>query len=44
MNFFGDLTFARRTLAKHPLVTTAAVVTLALRIGANTSVLTVVTF
>jgi putative ABC transport system permease protein len=42
MNIFSDLTFARRTLAKHPLVTIAAVVTLALGIGANTTVFSVV--
>jgi putative ABC transport system permease protein len=42
MNIFGDLSFARRTLGKHPLVTAAAVVTLALGIGANTTVFSVV--
>jgi len=42
MNIFSDLSFARRTLAKHPLVTIAAVVTLALGIGANTTVFSVV--
>src|SRR5579864_2421630 len=42
MNILSDLSFARRTLAKHPLVTTAAVVTLALGIGANTTVFSVV--
>ena len=42
MNILSDLSFARRTLAKHPLVTIAAVVTLALGIGANTTVFSVV--
>ena len=42
MNVFSDLSFARRTLGKHPLVTAAAVVTLALGIGANTTVFSVV--
>jgi putative ABC transport system permease protein len=42
MNIFSDLRFARRTLAKQPLVTIAAVVTLALGIGANTTVFSVV--
>src|SRR5579871_3030960 len=42
MNILSDLSFARRTLAKHPLVTTAAVVTLALGIGANTTVFSIV--
>ena len=42
MNIFGDLVFARRTLAKHPLVTLAAVVTLALGIGANATVFSTV--
>src|ERR1700687_3396418 len=42
MNIFSDLSFARRTLGKHPLVTAAAVVTLALGIGANTTVFSVV--
>jgi putative ABC transport system permease protein len=42
MNIFSDISFARRTLAKHPLVTIAAVVTLALGIGANTTVFSVV--
>jgi len=42
MNFLSDFSFARRTLAKHPLVTIAAVVTLALGIGANTTVFSVV--
>jgi putative ABC transport system permease protein len=42
MNILSDFSFARRTLAKHPLVTIAAVVTLALGIGANTTVFSVV--
>ena len=42
MNIISDLRFARRTLGKHPLVTAAAVVTLALGIGANTTVFSVV--
>ena len=42
MNIFSDLSFARRTVAKHPLVTIAAVVTLALGIGANTTVFSMV--
>ena len=42
MNILSDLSFARRSLAKHPLVTVAAVVTLALGIGANTTVFSVV--
>ena len=37
MSIFRELSFARRTLAKHPLVTFAAIVTLALGIGANTT-------
>src|ERR1700730_11007533 len=42
MTILSDLSFARRTLAKHPLVTVAAGVTLALGIGANTTVFSVV--
>jgi putative ABC transport system permease protein len=42
MHIFSDLAYARRTLGKHPLVTAAAVVTLALGIGANTTVFSVV--
>src|ERR1700676_3792859 len=42
MNLLSDLSFARRTLGKHPLVTAAAGVTLALGIGANTTVFSVV--
>jgi putative ABC transport system permease protein len=41
MNILSDLSFARRTLAKHPFVTIAAVVTLALGIGANTTVFSI---
>ena len=39
MNILSDLSFARRTLAKHPLVTIAVAVVklLALGIGANTT-------
>ncbi len=42
MSIFADLTFARRTMLKHWPVTIAAVVTLALGIGANTTVFSVV--
>src|SRR5438477_12279891 len=42
MGILRELTFARRTLAKHPLVSLAAVVTLALGIGANTTTFSLV--
>jgi putative ABC transport system permease protein len=42
MNILRELMFARRTLAKHPLVTLAAVITLALGIGANTTTFSLV--
>src|SRR5579884_1550396 len=38
MAFFSELRFARRSLLRQPLVTLAAIVTLALGIGANTTI------
>jgi putative ABC transport system permease protein len=40
--FFRDLRFATRQLLKHPTFTAAATLTLALGIGANTAIFTVV--
>ncbi len=41
-NLFNDLRFAFRTLMKTPLVTAAALISLALGIGANTTIFTLV--
>ena len=41
-NFFADLGFAARQLRKHPLFTVAATLTLALGIGSNVAIFTVV--
>lgn len=42
MSVSNDLQYALRTLAKQPLITVAAIVTLALGIGANTAIFSVI--